>query len=59
MRINKNTMQVIKATTSAKITFKKMAVEYRDNTEMFAAIDTVVTALDTLSDVAIMSEIGD
>lgn len=59
MRINKDTMQVIKATTAAKITFKKMAVEYRDNTEMFAAIDTVVTALDTLSDVAITSEIGD
>lgn len=59
MRINKDTMQVIKATTAAKITFKKMAVEYRDNTEMFAAIDTVVTALDGLADTAIVSEIGD
>lgn len=59
MRINKDTMQVIKATTSAKITFKKMAVEYRDNAEMFAAIDVVVTALDGLSDAAIASEIGD
>lgn len=52
-------MQVIKATTSAKITFKKMAVEYRDNAEMFAAIDAVVGALDGLSDAAIASEIGD
>lgn len=52
MRINKDTMQVIKA---AKITFKKMAVEYPDNAEMFAAI----TALDGLSDAAIASEIGD
>lgn len=59
MRINKDTMQVIKATTSAKITFKKMAVEYRDNAEMFTAIDEVVTALDGLSDAAIASEIGD
>lgn len=59
MRINKNTMQVIKATTSAKITFKKMAVEYRDNTDMFAAIDAVVAALDGLADEAIASEIGD
>ena len=42
MRINKDT----------KITFKKMAVEYRDN----AAIDAVVSALDGL---AIASEIGD
>ena len=58
MRINKDTMQVIKATTAAKITFKKMAVEYRDNTEMFAAIDAVVVALDGLADTAITSEIG-
>lgn len=52
-------MQVIKATTSAKITFKKMAVEYRDNTKMFTAIDAVVAALDGLADMAIASEIGD
>lgn len=58
MRINKDTMQVVKATTAAKITFKKMAVEYRDNAEMFAAIDTVVSALDGLADAAIASEIG-
>lgn len=57
MRINKDTMTVIKATTSAKITFKKMSVEYRDNTEMFAAIDAVVSALDSLADAAIASEI--
>lgn len=57
MRINKDTMTVIKATTSAKITFKKMGVEYRDNAEMFAAIDAVVSALDGLSDAAIASEI--
>ena len=56
MRINKDTMQVIKATTAAKITFKKMAVEYRDNAEMFAAIDAVVNALDGLADAAIASE---
>lgn len=59
MRINKDTMQVIKATTTAKITFKKMAVEYRDNAEMFAAIDAVVSALDSLADAAIASEIVD
>lgn len=59
MQINKGTMQVIKATTSAKTTFKKMAVEYRDNSEMFAAIDAVVSALDGLADAAIASEIGD
>ena len=59
MRINKDTMQVIKATTAAKITFKKMAVEYRDNTEMSAAIDAVVAALNGLADEAIASEIGD
>ena len=59
MRINKDTMQVIKTTTAAKITFKKMAVEYRDNTEMSAAIDTVVAALNGLADEAIASEIGD
>lgn len=59
MRINKDTMQVIKATTAAKITFKKMAVEYLDNAKMFAAIDAVVAALDGLADEAIASEIGD
>ena len=57
MRINKDTMTVIKATTAAKIAFKKMSVEYRDNAEMFAAIDAVVTALDSLADAAIASEI--
>lgn len=57
MRINKNTMSIIKTTTAAKITFKKMGVEYRDNAEMFAAIDAVVTALDSLADAAIASEI--
>lgn len=59
MRINKGSTQVIKATTAARITFKKMAVEYRDNAEMFTAIDAVVAALDGLADVAIASEIGD
>lgn len=58
MRINKDTMQVIKAATTAEITFKKMMVEYRDNAEMVTAIDAVVTALDGLSDAAIASEIG-
>lgn len=57
MRINKDIMQIIKTTTTAKITFKKMSVEYRDNAEMFAAIDAVVTALDSLADAAIASEI--
>lgn len=57
MRINKDTMTVIRATTAAKITFKKMSVEYRDNAEMFAAIDVVVSALDGLADAAIASEI--
>lgn len=52
-------MQVIKATTAAKITFKKMAVEYRDNAEMFTTIDAVIVALDDLADAAIASEIGD
>ena len=50
-------MTVIKAATAAKITFKKMGVEYRDNAEMFAAIDAVVTALDGLADAAIAAEI--
>lgn len=57
MRINKDIMQIIKTTTAAKITFKKMSVEYRDNAEMFAAIDAVVSALDGLADAAIASEI--
>lgn len=57
MRINKDIMQIIKTTTAAKITFKKMEVDYRDNAEMFAAIDAVVTALDSLADAAIASEI--
>lgn len=41
---------------ATKISFKKMAVEYRDNSEMF---DAVVGALDSLADAAIASEIGD
>lgn len=57
MRINKDTMSIIKTTTAAKITFKKMGIEYRDNAEMFAAIDAVVAALDGLADAAIASEI--
>lgn len=57
MRINKDTVTVIKATMAAKITFKKMGVEYRDNRDMFAAIDAVVVALDGLADAAIASEI--
>lgn len=59
MRLNKDTMRVIKATTTAKITFKKMAVEYQDNAEMSTAIDAVVAALNGLADAAIASEIGD
>lgn len=58
MRINKDTLQIIKTTTAVKITFKKMGIEYRDNAEMFAAIDAVVSALDSLADAAIVSEIG-
>lgn len=57
MRINKNTLNVVKTVTAAKITFKKMMVEYRDNAEMVTAIDAVVTALDGLTDAAIASEI--
>lgn len=57
MRINKDAVSVIKTTAAAKINFKKMGVEYRDNPEMFAAIDAVVTALDGLADAAIASEI--
>lgn len=57
MRINKDTMQVIETATAAKITFKKLGVEYWDNAEMFAAIDAVVAALDGLADEAIASEI--
>lgn len=57
MRINKDSMSIIKTSTAAKITFKKMGVEYRDNAEMFAAIDAVVAALDGLVDATIASEI--
>lgn len=57
MRINKDTMTVIKATISAKITFKKMGADYGDNPSVLAAIDAVVTALDGLSDAVVMSEI--
>lgn len=46
-------MQVIKAATTAKITFRKMG----DNPSVLAAIDAVVTALDGLSDAVVMSEI--
>lgn len=57
MRINKDTMTVIKATTAAKITFRKMGADYGDNPSVLAAIDAVVTALDGLSDAVVMSEI--
>lgn len=57
MRINKDTMTVIKAATAAKITFRKMGADYRDNPSVLAAIDAVVTALDGLSDAVVMSEI--
>ncbi|MBF0965581.1 MAG: hypothetical protein HXK09_00105 [Actinomyces bouchesdurhonensis] len=50
-------MTVIKATISAKITFKKMGADYGDNPSVLAAIDAVVTALDGLSDAVVMSEI--
>ena len=50
-------MTVIKATTAAKITFKKMGADYGDNPSVLAAIDAVVTALDGLSDAVVMSEI--
>lgn len=57
MRVNKNTMQVIKTATATKITFRKMGADYGDNPSVLAAIDAVVTALDGLSDVVVMSEI--
>ena len=57
MRINKDTMTVIKAATAAKITFRKMATDYGDNPAVLAAIDAVVVALDGLSDAVVMSEI--
>lgn len=57
MRINKDTMTVIKAATAAKITFRKMGADYGDNPSVLAAIDVVVTALDGLSDAVVMSEI--
>ena len=57
MRINKDTMTVIKAATAAKITFRKMGADYGDNPSVLAAIDAVVTALDGLSDAVVMSEI--
>lgn len=57
MRINKDTMTVIKAATAAKITFRKMGADYGDNPSVLAAIDEVVTALDGLSDAVVMSEI--
>lgn len=57
MRVNKNTMNVIKTATATKITFRKMATDYGDNTSVLAAIDAVVTALDELSDAVVMSEI--
>lgn len=57
MRINKDTMTVIKAATAAKITFRRMGADYDDNPSVLAAIDAVVTALDGLSDAVVMSEI--
>ena len=57
MRVNKNTMNVIKTATATKITFRKMGVDYGDNPSVLAAIDAVVTALDGLSDAVVMSEI--
>lgn len=57
MRVNKNTMNVIKTATATKITFKKMGADYGDNPSVLAAIDAVVTALDGLSDAVVMSEI--
>lgn len=57
MRINKDTMTVIKAATAAKITFRKMGADCGDNPSVLAAIDAVVTALDGLSDAVVMSEI--
>lgn len=57
MRINKDTMTVIKAATAAEITFRKMGADYGDNPSVLAAIDAVVTALDGLSDAVVMLEI--
>lgn len=57
MRVNKNTMNVIKTATVTKITFRKMGADYGDNPSVLAAIDAVVTALDGLSDAVVMSEI--
>lgn len=57
MRVNKNTMNVIKTATATKITFRKMGADYGDNPSVLAAIDAVVTALDSLSDAVVMSEI--
>ena len=57
MRVNKNTMNVIKTTTATKITFRKMGADYGDNPTVLAAIDAVVAALDSLSDAVVMSEI--
>lgn len=57
MRVNKNTMSVIKTATATKITFRKMGADYGDNPSVLAAIDAVVTALDGLSDAVVMSEI--
>lgn len=38
-------------------TSRKMGADYGDNPSVLAAIDAVVTALDGLSDVVVMSEI--
>ena len=59
MRVNKNTMNVIKTATATKITFRKMGADYGNNPSVLAAIDAVVTALDGLSDAVVMSEIED
>jgi len=56
-KINKNTMNVVKTATVTKVTFRKMGAEYADNPTVLAAIDAVVSALDSLSDAVVMSEI--
>lgn len=57
MRVNKNTMNVIKTATATKITFRKLGADFGDNPTVLAAIDAVVAALDGLSDAVVMSEI--
>lgn len=57
MRVNKNTMNIIKTATATKITFRKIGADYGDSPSVLAAIDAVVTALDGLSDAVVISEI--